>query len=300
MHIKIGTRSSTLALAQVEIFINALRSHAVDFTYDVIKINTTGDIIQDKKLYEIGGKALFLKELEEALLEGVIDCAVHSMKDVPGQIQEELTIACVLRRGIPNDVLISESISISEIPNRGIIGTSSPRRIAQIQRLRPDIQITDLRGNVGTRIDRWRNSNMDGIILAAAGLDRLGILNQSFCHMIECSEMLPAVGQGAIGVEVKKDNDRMLDICKLINHKKTHDTLMVERGFLEYLQADCSTPLAAFAEFIDTSTIKARFALGDCDSRYYFETERVIDTSQDLYFCGVEAAKELQCMSKTI
>ena len=301
MHIRIGTRMSQLALAQTQMFIDVL-SAKMEFTYDIVKINTTGDKIQDKKLYDIGGKALFLKELEEALLANHIDCAVHSMKDVPGHLQEKLMIGGVLARGNPYDTLISDTCAtISDLPQNAVIGTSSARRMAQILRKRSDIQIVDLRGNVGTRIDKWRNNDkMDGIILAAAGLERLNMLNQDFCHVLSSDEMLPAVGQGVIAIEIAKDNTEMHEMCSIVNHQTSFEVLRAERGFLEYLNADCSTPLAAFAERLDNGQIKLRCALGDYDLNYYFTTERLINNVKEAYDIGVDAAKELQSMCKFI
>lgn len=292
MHIRIGTRSSKLALMQTSMVIEAIKSH-IDFTYEIVEITTTGDKIQDKPLYDVGGKALFLKELEEALLEDRIDCAVHSMKDVPGLLPQGLKIAAVLEREDPRDVLLSNKYaSIKELPLNAKIGTSSVRRRAALLHLRPDIETYPIRGNVETRISKWKNGDLDGLILASAGLKRLGLYDPEFCHPLSPDEMLPAVGQGVIGVEIRADDAKLEQICSLLNHLPTWQTLQAERGFLEYLNANCRTPLAAFAEF-DGKNIKAKYMLAGDNLEYYYQDE-VITSIEEAYETGVSVGKKFR------
>ncbi|MES2214764.1 MAG: hydroxymethylbilane synthase [Pseudomonadota bacterium] len=301
MHIRIGTRASSLALAQTNLFIGQLQQK-LSFTYEIIKIVTSGDKIKDKPLYDIGGKALFLKEIEEALLRNEIDCAVHSMKDVPGELPPQLCIAAVLERANPFDILISKNANnIIDLPYRAKIATSSPRRRAEILRLRPDIIISDIRGNIQTRLDKWENSDLDGTILAAAGLERLGLLDPKFCHVLSPQEMIPAVGQGVIGIEIRKGDLKMEEVCAYVQHAPTWHLLQAERGFLEYLDANCRVPLAAFARYND-DMIEVDYMLSslssEWDMEYYFTTNKKIDVDS-AYNCGASAAEELQMRIKT-
>ncbi len=292
MHIRIGSRASNLALAQTNLVIKTIQSH-IDFTYEIIPINTTGDKIQDKPLYDVGGKALFLKELEEALLDNRIDCAIHSMKDVPGQIPHGLKIAAMLEREDPRDVLLSyKSSNIKDLPQNAKIGTSSVRRRAALLHFRPDIEILPIRGNVETRIRKWQESELDGIILAAAGLKRLGIFNPEFCHLLSLGEMLPAVGQGVIAIEIRGGDQGLQEICNLINHLPTWHTTQAERGFLEYLEADCRTPLAAFAE-MKGQEIYAKYMLAGDNLEYYYE-DSVVTNAENAYHTGVAMGRKFK------
>lgn len=290
MHIRIGTRGSKLALAQTKLFIEKAKS-LFDFTYEIVIIKTTGDQILDRPLYDIGGKALFLKEIEEALIAREIDCAVHSMKDVPGKLPSGLIISAMLEREDPKDVLISKNAcSIMELPINAQIGTSSVRRAAQIKLLRPDIQICSLRGNVPTRINQWKNSNMDGIILASAGIKRLGLYDESICHAISIEEMIPAVGQGAIAIEIRNDDDVMQNLCTKINHLPTFNAVSMERGFLEYLEGDCRTALASYAYFVNEDTIEAKYILFSEDFKIHYRASNK-STPKESYTKGVDAAE---------
>lgn len=292
MHIRIGTRASNLALAQTDFVIKTIKSH-IDFTFEIVHITTTGDKIQDKPLYDVGGKALFLKELEEALLENRIDCAIHSMKDVPGRIPAGLKIAAMLEREDPRDVLLSYKASnIKDLPQNAKIGTSSVRRRASLLHLRPDIETLPIRGNVGTRIKKWQESDLDGIILAAAGLKRLGIFDPEFCHILSEAEMLPAVGQGVIAVEIRDGDKKLEEICALINHLPTWQTTQAERGFLEYLDANCRTPLAAFAE-MKGEEIHAKYMLAGDNLEYYYK-DSVVTDAEHAYQAGVAIGRKFK------
>jgi len=289
MKIRIGTRASRLALTQTQMVIDALGG---GYEIEVVQITTTGDKIQDKPLYDIGGKALFLKEIEEALLECKIDIAVHSMKDVPGKLPHGLKIAAVLEREDPRDLLISsKATKIANLPHSAKIGTCAVRRIAQVHHIRPDLEIHEMRGNVNTRLDKWRDGDLDGIIVALAGVKRLGLYDSAYCHIISEEEMLPAVGQGIIAIEIRNGDTRMEEACQKINHLPTWQLLEAERGFLEYLDADCRTPLAALAKF-DGDKIEARYMLKN-DFGYHQMTESMIEKDAG-YEAGVMVAKSIE------
>lgn len=291
MKIRIGTRASRLALAQTQLAVDAIRSIS-DCSFEIVHITTTGDRIQDRPLYDIGGKALFLKEIEEALLADKIDIAVHSMKDVPGRLPDGLMIAAALEREDPRDVLIStKATKISDLPPRAKVGTSAVRRRAQMLHMRPDLEICEMRGNVNTRLDKWRAGELDGIVIALAGIKRLGLYDPSYCHILSEEEMLPAVGQGVIAVEIRNNDQAMKEICDKINHLPTWQTLQAERGFLEYLDADCRTPLAALAK-LEGDKVRAVYMLSGIDLEYY-KTQAASADIGKAYEMGVEVAKEM-------
>jgi hydroxymethylbilane synthase len=246
--IRLGTRKSKLALAQTNIVMQAIEAR-LDIECEIVHITTSGDINKTDPLYEIGGKGLFIKEIEEALINNVIDIAVHSLKDVPGIIPDPLMIAAMLEREDPRDVLLCKiAKSIQDLPLGAKIGTTSPRRIIYLRKLHPDLYITTLRGNLDSRYQKILDGELDGAIVAMAGLKRLyGKLDNSMCHPIPVTDMLPAIGQGVIGLEIRCDDVRMKEICAQINHQPTWDLVMAERGFLEYLEATCKTPAAALA-----------------------------------------------------
>lgn len=289
MHIRIGTRKSRLALAQVDEFTKLLKNH----TYEIIPITTSGDKILDKPLYDIGGKALFLKELEQALLENKIDIAVHSFKDVPAHLLQGLIIGGVLKREIPNDALISlKAQKISDLPQSSKIGTSSVRRKAQLLALRPDLEIIDCRGNVTSRIKKFKEGYFDAIILAAAGLKRLNIFDPTYCSIIPEEDILPAVGQGAISFEIRKDDERMREICNQTNHKHSWDLLRAERGFLETINGDCRTIVAALAKDINNNKAQAKFLYSKSDQIKLLTSLQTFDLA-DGYKVGARVARYL-------
>lgn len=268
MHIRIGTRKSKLALIQTKIFINNLISIFPKISYEIIPITTTGDTITDKNLYEIGGKALFLKELEEALLQKKIDIAIHSLKDIPGIISDELKIAAVLKREDPRDVFISTKYkTIKDLPKNAQIGTSSVRRKVIIQNMRPDIKCVTFRGNVNTRLEKLYNEEVDATILAIAGIKRLDAYDNSISYILEPNIMLPACGQGVIALEIRTDDAHMHDLCNQINHLLTYNLIAAERSFLKAADASCDTPIAAYATYLDDGYIKAQYMLSDIEGK---------------------------------
>ncbi|ABV84924.1 hydroxymethylbilane synthase [Rickettsia massiliae] len=250
--IRIGTRKSPLALIHTNLVIQQIKQFFPDINCKIVPIITSGDLIQNKPLYDIGGKALFLKEIEQALLDKKIDLAVHSLKDVPGRIPEPLVIAAVLEREDPRDVFVCLKYkSIEELPQNAVIGSSAVRRKAFIQKIRPDLKVTVFRGNVDSRIKKLMTGEVDATILAYTGLKRLEAFNPEYCHLIEYSQMLPCIGQGVIAVEIRKDDNAMLKICNQINHLPTFELIKPERAFLEYLDANCRTPIAAYSQYLD-------------------------------------------------
>jgi hydroxymethylbilane synthase len=240
---RLGTRGSPLALVQANMVAAALRAtHGVEV--EIVPIRTTGDRVQDRSLAELGGKALWTKELDRALFDGAIDFAVHSMKDVETIRPDTLAIAAMLPRADVRDRLIGAE-SVAALPPNARVGTSSPRRAAQLLRLRPDLRIGLFRGNVETRLRKLAEGETDATLLAAAGLDRLG--QSQIGHAIPAEEMLPAPSQGAVGIEALADNARVLELLAAIDHHPTSRCVRIERAFLAALGADCRSPVAALA-----------------------------------------------------
>jgi len=289
MIIKIGTRKSKLALIQTDLVICEITTHFPHITCEIIPITTTGDVITDRALYDIGGKALFLKEIEQQLVEQKIDIAVHSLKDVPGEIPEGLIIAAVLEREDARDVFVSYKYkSILELPKNAIVGSTSVRRKLYLQKIRPDLQVVVFRGNIDTRIKKLAQGEVDATILAAAGLNRIKAFNNEYCHLIESELMLPAVGQGVIGIEIREGDLLAQNICDAINHKPTWQLIQVEREFLKRLNADCKTPVAAYA-YLQGDNIKTDFMLADTaglNMDFYSEVCNVDDAAT----CGRKVA----------
>jgi hydroxymethylbilane synthase len=246
--LKIGTRGSPLALAQATITRDLLiRSGLVaEDAIETVIIKTSGDRIQDRSLADIGGKGLFTKEIEEALSDGRIDMAVHSLKDLPAWMPDGLGLAAVLTRADPRDALLSPvATSIDTLPKGARIGTSSPRRKALLLNRRPDLTIVEFRGNVGTRLAKLAAGEVDGTMLAVAGMARLGIT--AAYHPVDPAEMLPAACQGAIGLETRLDDDWVRSLCDAIGHGDSAVAVAAERAFLAELDGSCRTPIAALA-----------------------------------------------------
>jgi hydroxymethylbilane synthase len=247
MHIKIGTRKSPLALAQAEEVAGLLAAHWPETTTELVKITTSGDRFLDRPLADIGGKGLFTKEIEEALLAGDIDIAVHSMKDMPTQLPAGLTIGCLLPREDARDMLIGDGLSsLAALPAGLRIGTSSMRRALQIQQLRPDVKVVPFRGNVQTRIEKLRQGKADATLLAMAGLNRLGIMDAPG-FVLEPRECLPAVAQGAIGIECREEDSATLGLLEPLNDPATAIAVACERAMLAALDGSCRTPIAGYA-----------------------------------------------------
>jgi hydroxymethylbilane synthase len=249
--LRIGTRGSPLARAQTELTRQSLvAAHpALADRIEIVVIRTTGDRVQDRSLAEIGGKGLFTKEIEEALLAGSIDLAVHSMKDLPTYLPDGLTIGCILPREDPRDALLArEGTSIATLPRGAVVGTASLRRQAQLLALRPDLKVVGFRGNVDTRIAKLRDGVVDATLLAVAGLVRLGRVDAATA-ILDTAELLPAVAQGAIGVEMRADDGRAADLLQLLHNEASATCVAAERACLAALEGSCRTPIAALAEW---------------------------------------------------
>jgi len=257
--LRIGTRGSPLALAQAGIVRDALAEAHPDIPKaEIVVIRTTGDRVQDRKLDEIGGKGLFTKEIEEALLAGSIDLAVHSMKDMPTFLPEGLVIDCLLKRADPRDALFARSgNSIASLPQGAVIGTSSLRRQAQLLALRPDLKAVTLRGNVETRLAKLAAGAADATLLALAGLQRLGMPREPSA-ILSVEEMLPAVAQGAIGVETRVNDARSRELLRPLDDFATELAVTAERACLAVLDGSCHTPIAALAEPGIDGTLRLR------------------------------------------
>jgi len=242
--ITIGTRGSQLALWQANWVKEAVNRHDPALTVKLVIIKTKGDKILDVPLAKVGGKGLFVKEIEEALLEGRIDLAVHSMKDMPAHIPAGLCIGAIPEREEPRDVLITRSgLPLDRLDQGALIGTSSLRRSAQLLRFRPDIRIVPLRGNLDTRLKKLESEALDAIVLAAAGVRRLGLADR-ITQVLDESIMLPAVGQGALCIEIRKNDSRISPVVAALDDLPTRQVVMGERMFLNRLEGGCQVPIA--------------------------------------------------------
>lgn len=291
-HIRIGTRGSKLALAQAYLVRDLLCQHHSSLTAEIVIIKTTGDTILDRNLNEIGGKGLFVKEIEEALLQGSIDIAVHSMKDVPAFLPDGLEIPCMLEREDPRDALVSyKTHTITDLPQGAVVGTSSPRRAAQALSLRPDLKIVPFRGNIHTRLQKLQNNEVDATFLAVAGLKRAEISGEMITP-ISLEQMLPAVAQGALGIEIRKNQPQLHALLTPLHHGETYTRVLCERAFLEAFEGSCRTPLGALAE-IHGDTISAQFLIASMDGANVLRTTRqgLVSEAEAL---GHSAAEELK------
>lgn len=244
--LRLGTRSSRLAMAQSEQVRRLLA--AIGVACELVEIRTSGDRIQDRPLAEAGGKGLFVKELEEALLTGRIDFAVHSMKDVPVDLPSGLSLGAVLEREDPRDALITAArCALAELAQGARLGTASVRRKAQVLRARPDLKVELLRGNVDTRLRRLEDQDFDAILLAFAGLKRLGLAERPHC-LLATADWLPALAQGAVGIELRSDDARTKSAIAPLRHLPTEIALACERAFQAALDGSCRTPIAGLAQ----------------------------------------------------
>jgi len=300
MKLVVATRKSALALAQARAFIRALKDANEGLEVEELHVVTTGDRIQDRPLNEVGGKGLFVKEIEEALLEERADFAVHSMKDLPAQQQPALTIACVPERADPRDVLLVRhglEPSLAALPKNVRVGSSSLRRKVAIQRVRPDAVVEPLRGNIDTRVKKLEAGTHEAIILAAAGLARLGVDPSALPpHApISIDEMLPAVAQGILAIEARGGDERVRAVLAPLEHRASRLRASAERGVLRALGADCTVPLAAHS-ILDGDALTLRAWLTDVDGKNYKlvnETRTVADTNAAENF-GLELGARLR------
>ncbi len=246
--LRLGTRASPLAIAQTSLVCNRLAECRPELELEVVEITTTGDRVVDRRLSEVGGKGLFAKEIEESLMAGRIDAAVHSMKDLETQLPSGLGIAAVLAREDPRDAFIGkDALALEVLPEGAVVGTASLRRQAQLLAFRPDLKIVPFRGNVGTRIEKIKAGHADATLLALAGLKRLG-MEGAATQVISPDVILPAVAQGAIGVECRDDDAPVREVLAAINDDESALCVSVERAFLAVLDGSCQTPIAGLAE----------------------------------------------------
>jgi hydroxymethylbilane synthase len=244
----VGSRRSKLALTQTNWVIDHLKRLGLPFEFEIKEIVTKGDKILDVTLSKVGGKGLFVKEIEQAMIDKEIDMAVHSMKDMPSVLPSGLLLACTPKRVDPRDALISRKYgSLRELPEGSIVGTSSLRRAAQILVNRPDLQIKSIRGNIDTRLAKLDTEEFDAIILAAAGLERMGWSKDIVTEYLSIEVCLPAVGQGSLAIECREDDQELRGLLERINDQETYETVMAERAFLRTLEGGCQVPIAAFA-----------------------------------------------------
>lgn len=243
----VGTRGSNLALIQTNSVVEVLKKAHPQYEFTIRIIKTQGDKDQKAGLAQIGGQGVFVKELEERLLDGSIDLAVHSLKDMPGQIQSGLTIGAVAAREDVRDALISRSgLPLARLPSQSKVGTGSPRRVAQLKAARPDLVTMGIRGNVDTRVRKMKSGEVDAVIVAAAGIHRLG-LSHLVTEYLDVTDFLPAVGQAALAVETRASEKELQDLLGVIEHAPTRQAVTAERAFLGGLGGGCQAPIAAHA-----------------------------------------------------
>lgn len=253
--IRIGTRGSKLALWQANFVKDSLQKIFPDLKININVIKTSGDRFYDKSLSQIGGKGLFIKEIEEAILGNEVDIAVHSMKDVPVDLPEGLEISVFSEREDARDILISrDNLSFNDLEREAVVGTGSLRRQVQIKRLRVDLRLKELRGNVDTRLKKLADGEYDAIVLASAGVRRLGLENQITQHF-STDEMIPSPGQGIIGIECRVDDEETKMMIGKLNDKSSEISIQAERNFVNILGGDCSLPLGCYCEFKSDSNI---------------------------------------------
>lgn len=271
-HIKIGTRKSALALWQAEFIKNELQRLNPSIKVELVHFNTKGDRILEKPLAEVGGKGLFTAELEAAMHAGDIDIAVHSLKDMPTELPQGLTLGAISKREVPYDALISPQYkTLDKLPKGARIGTSSLRRQAQVLHRRPDLKIEVIRGNVQTRLNKIEAEGLDGVILAQAGLKRLG-LDHQITQVFTADEMIPAVGQGALAIECRADDVEMLDMLSLIDDEPTRLAVEGERSFLNQLNGNCQVPMGVHGT-IEKGQLTLKALIASTDGKTVYEGE---------------------------
>ena len=289
--LKIATRKSPLALWQAEFVKSKLETIYPDLKVELVKMTTQGDQILNSPLSKIGGKSLFIKELEVGIMEGRADIAVHSMKDVPYELPQGFEIGAILERESPFDAFVSNDFnSIQDLPIGAKLGSCSLRRIVQVKAMRPDLEILDLRGNVNTRLKKLDDGEYDAIILACSGLTRLGFDNR-IKQDLSPDDSLPAVGQGALGIEIKANDHEISSLIKPLIHQKTQIEVNAERALNTTLQGGCSVAIGAFATSED-SKLTLSGMVGNVDSGEIIRVQETGETSKPIDL-GIRAAKKL-------
>lgn len=293
--IRVGSRESALALAQSKWVINEIKKKHPLLEFELVGITTSGDIMLDSRLDKIGGKGLFIKELEAALINNSIDIAIHSLKDMPAEVPLELKLAAFSKREDPRDVLITkDGKRLDELRDGAVIGTSSIRRELQILKIRPDLRFKCLRGNVLTRINKLINGEYDAIVLASAGLKRLG-QDDSNLSYFSINEMIPAVGQGILAIETRKDDD-VEYLLDSINCEEASFAAHAERAFMIRLNGGCTTPMAAYAS-VEGDTLKM-YGMLATDDRRLITKSFVQGNRLDAIFLGEKLAEMVLSQSQ--
>ncbi|MFY8275525.1 hydroxymethylbilane synthase [Pseudoalteromonas sp. SSDWG2] len=289
--VRIATRKSALALWQAEFVKAELERHHPHVEVELVTMTTKGDIILDTPLAKVGGKGLFVKELEQAMLEGRADIAVHSMKDVPVDFPEGLELHTICEREDPRDAFVSNTYdNIDSLPAGSVVGTSSLRRQCQLKARRPDLDIRDLRGNVNTRLAKLDDGQYDAIILAAAGLIRLE-MPERIRSFISAQESLPANGQGAVGIECRSDDDVIKALLAPLEHSQTRIRVDAERAMNRRLQGGCQVPIGAYAE-VNNDLVHLRGLVGSLDGTQILRAEKSAPVSEATEL-GIALAEEL-------
>jgi len=289
--LRLGTRGSLLALTQSRWVEAQLVAHHPDLSVELVVIRTTGDRITDVPLARLGGKGLFIKEIEEALLRGEVDLAVHSLKDMPAELPPGLVLGAFPVREDWRDAFLSHRwASLAEIPPGGRVGTGSLRRRVQILHQRPDLEVVPLRGNVDTRLKKLETENLDAIILAAAGLKRLG-LGHLPRRYLSAGEMLPAISQGALALEVRAEAEGLLELVRPLDHYPTRVAVTAERAFLARLEGGCLVPVAALGE-LEGDTLTLTALIGDPEGRKVVK-DRVSGPPEEAARLGTALAERL-------
>lgn len=289
--VAIGTRGSRLALAQTEQIIKALRKFTAELRYEIVTIRTRGDEMDDVGRSAVEGKRLFTREIEESLIKGEIDIAVHSMKDLTAELPRGITIAAVPPRADPRDALISRSnATFQQLPKGARVGTSSPRRRAQLLAARRDLEILEIHGNVDTRLRKLARGDFDAVVLAAAGLVRLGLEGHA-TEFLPTDVILPAVGQGALAIECREDDDAVRDLVSLVDDKQTRRAIDAERSFARRLGASCRLPTAAYAK-IESANLTIDGMVAD-PSGHTVIRDRMVSNYADPERTGEELAEAL-------
>ncbi|MEN0663510.1 hydroxymethylbilane synthase [Caldifermentibacillus hisashii] len=287
----VGSRRSKLAMTQTNWVIDQLKKIGAPFTFELKEIVTKGDEILNVTLSKVGGKGLFVKEIEQAMLKKEIDIAVHSMKDMPAVLPDGLVIGTIPEREDPRDVLISkENRSLRDLPAGAIVGTSSLRRKAQILNIRPDLEIKWIRGNIDTRLKKLETEEYDAIILAAAGLSRMGWKAEVVSEYLEPSDCIPAVGQGALAIECRKDDEEILQWLAKLNCPKTNRAVQAERAFLNKIGGSCQVPVGGYAVINDEDDVVLNAFVASGNGKTIFK-ETVV--GKDAVAVGEKAGERL-------
>ncbi len=293
--LRVGTRTSRLALWQTDHVSARLEARWPGLRVERVPITTLGDRVTNVAISKIGDKGIFTRELEDALRAGTIDLAVHSLKDLPTETPEGLRLGAVLEREDPRDALVAApKATIAALPRGARVGTSSLRRRAQLATVRPDIEIVDIRGNVPTRLERVWRGDVDAVLLAFAGLKRLG-LESHVSQVLDPDELLPAPGQGALAVQIRGDDDRVVSVVAMLDHSATRVATTAERALLGFLEGGCQVPVGALAEFDDTGLLALRGVVASLDGRQAIRRRAAarIATVEDAKELGESLGREL-------